>query len=516
MIYKNIARNFIAFIAILITAFLLIVDGQALAANYALEIIQPREGLDTKNRFYKAYPGLQFNVRVAVIGGAYPFTYELVTSPSGMTIRKDTGEITWQNPTASGSSSTTTVQVTDKEGSKVSVTWTITVTTGGFRFLDAVNGKIVAEGGTGTISNPWKTIKDMYEGDDYSAKFRNSYAHEFLYFRAGTYTMDGYIESNVIPLIQYNKPVVWLAYPGESPTLDLGNASLKITSGTNNWYLQGFTINNITNPKARGIQISSSGNNITFYKNTFHDLPTLGTPGGNQSAIMIRAASYGFHKAFLNNTFYDIGLGYGLLSYSSSKVLFADNVMHDMSDPVYSSSLPIGPKKNNKMWFIRGNKLYNMGSGTKAIWLYGAGEDNEDFEVSYNFVQVSGKSDALDVKKKSVTFHGKHYIFRNTFVGNLTFRKIGSNHGPYHVYNNVIVNGLSTPDHIDCKDCTDPSRIITTDNLTGFPTDNIVDSNGRLTAAYSSFLGTHGHQVVDGPAPPIVDGPAPPSNLTVK
>jgi len=30
------------------------------AAPYALEIIQPAAGLDTKNRFYKAYPGFVY------------------------------------------------------------------------------------------------------------------------------------------------------------------------------------------------------------------------------------------------------------------------------------------------------------------------------------------------------------------------------------------------------------------------------------------------------------------------
>ena len=74
----------------------------SLAANYLLEIIQPQEGLSTNgcvggtlpcNRFYRAYPGLEYNVRMGVIGGDYPYVYSLITAPSGMTIDAGTGEI---------------------------------------------------------------------------------------------------------------------------------------------------------------------------------------------------------------------------------------------------------------------------------------------------------------------------------------------------------------------------------------------------------------------------------------
>ena len=53
------------------------------AAYVPLEIIQPRAGLDTTNRFYKAYPGLEYNVRLAVAGGAYPFQFSLSQAPAG-------------------------------------------------------------------------------------------------------------------------------------------------------------------------------------------------------------------------------------------------------------------------------------------------------------------------------------------------------------------------------------------------------------------------------------------------
>ncbi|MDF1881835.1 hypothetical protein JHD50_11080, partial [Sulfurimonas sp. MAG313] len=56
------------------------------AANYPLEIIQPQANLDIKNRFYKAYPGLVYDVRLAVIGGAFPYSFILESGPTGMSI----------------------------------------------------------------------------------------------------------------------------------------------------------------------------------------------------------------------------------------------------------------------------------------------------------------------------------------------------------------------------------------------------------------------------------------------
>ena len=40
------------------------------------------------------------------------------------------------------------------------------------------------------------------------------------------------------------------------------------------------------------------------------------------------------------------------------------------------------------------------------------------------------------------------------------------------------------------------------DNLIGSSSDNIVDSQGYLTPAYQSFVGSRGHQIKARPLPP--------------
>src|SRR5689334_3733291 len=69
-------------------------------AKIPLEIIAPRAGLTTANRYYKTYPGIAYRVPVVVLGGAFPFKFELLTAPSGMTIGQydgdtDYGVINW-------------------------------------------------------------------------------------------------------------------------------------------------------------------------------------------------------------------------------------------------------------------------------------------------------------------------------------------------------------------------------------------------------------------------------------
>ena len=143
-----------------ILSLLSLLSFQSIAANYGLEIIQPQPNLDTKSRFYKAYPGFEYNVRLAVTGGEFPYSFELTSAPAGVTI-DNRGEITWANPSASSSPYNVTAKVTDAQTNTRSVSWTITVTTSGFRFIDAVNGKPADQGGDGTKNNPWKSLKDM-------------------------------------------------------------------------------------------------------------------------------------------------------------------------------------------------------------------------------------------------------------------------------------------------------------------------------------------------------------------
>ncbi len=225
------------FIAITLVLVLGVVEG-IMAANHPLEFINLGPQLSNANRARKAYPGIPYNVRAAVIGGAYPFLYDLTQAPDGMTANPNTGEVNWPDPQESA---TVTLRVTDMEGTSVSATWAITVTASGFLFIDAS----AADGGTGTLASPFNDINDFYKSNSSDS----TYAGYFLYFRTGTYvlsTSDSYLGSNEIGLrLSCNasrKPVVWMAYPGDSPIIDCELRKNIFCQGDNLWFDGGTMI----------------------------------------------------------------------------------------------------------------------------------------------------------------------------------------------------------------------------------------------------------------------------------
>jgi len=209
------------------------------------------------------------------------------------------------------------------------------------------------------------------------------------------------------------------------------------------------------------------------------------------------------HTIVQDNEFYNIMTAYGILGYDDNRVLVENNSFHDFSSPSKpGSSYAVSPKCSNELWFIRGNRFKN--TGAHAIhFQFACDADTRNNEVSYNLV-LNGPGGAQDSIPDSPG--GVLYIHHNTFVGNVYNSGIDSGVGPFFYYNNVIVNEKSglpvAGSHIEIKYSDDPSRVHVTDNLVGYPVDNIVDADGNLTPAYSKYLGLRGYQLNLGPAPP--------------
>ena len=101
----------------------------------------------------KAYPGIEYNYRVAVKGGEYPYQFTLVEGPSGMTINKKTGEILWTP--ASSLTDTVVVRISDMAGNSLVHQFEITSTKTGFYFVDGAKGN---NSNNGSEASPWKTM----------------------------------------------------------------------------------------------------------------------------------------------------------------------------------------------------------------------------------------------------------------------------------------------------------------------------------------------------------------------
>jgi hypothetical protein len=485
-------------------------------AVYTLEILYPKaiaaapNGLDANNRCYFAYPGITYTIRAAAIGGSYPYTWSLSNAPGGMSIDASTGVITWTNPTTTASN--IQVTCTDALDNTDSETYSITVGTSGWLFLDAVSGSDAA---AGTLAAPWQTLDKLYD---------SSGAYERTYFRAGTYTPAGITVENAddvngeerIIWAGVSRSTIWLAYPGDAqPIIDFGY------SGTGYPYNTGDSVPRFrfggaascliglkfTNSMTMAFQMARGSNRGVYVWDCDFDNTGPGINGGNSAFIMWQA-EYGsggtpgsqcYGDVVIGCTFNDIdavgtnGSNSVLKMYSMVKPLFDDNVITNSSDGVECFAY----KADISQFTIRGNSFSNIGytaiSGNMDT--HNTGEETYG-EVCYNYVADADLS-GLDIGNARVgDFIGQVDVYRNTFVCPIRVQNLYTVDGPYTFLHNVIQNadGAQAPwAYIQDTSISDSSRVTLTDNLTG--ASGVVDGSGNLTGANVSYLGTRGRQI---------------------
>jgi hypothetical protein len=458
----------------------------AWAANFPLELATPRAGMSANHRMARAYPGLEYNVRAAVVGGAYPYTYSLTNAPDGMQINAGTGEIVWLNPQASASP---TLTVVDAEGSRVSTTWTITVTPDRVRFVDAVNGRQSAGNGctttcgAGTQASPWRTISDVY---------RSGAAGDVVYFRNGTYRVTDLPRVNAgavwerVEFSSDERPAIWLAYPGERPVLNFDfrpgaeNGPLVRFAG-GNVYVDGFEG---INSRYIAFQYESgTGAGPTFRRLRMHTLGP-GLEGSNAAFIMTTTAPTPTDFMVIQDSeFYGVtGEAVTLKIYAQRKLLIEDTVHHD-------STIGIELKDDVRQFTVRGSTFFSIARAAIGGNMH---QTTTHGEILYNNARGGL---ALDLNQDGMA--QRIFVYRNTLVGRVQVRNTDAADGPFTLSNNVIVNddaGTPPGSHVTHSGVSAPSRIVLTDNLTGSPADNIVDAAGNLTAQHAASIGRHGHQ----------------------
>src|SRR5574343_131110 len=460
--------------------------GQALGANYPLEIVQPQPSLTTSNRYYKAYPGIEYNVKVGVFGGTYPFTYSLTTYPSGMSVESSTGVITWSNPTTLGSPHNVTVSVTDAESTTVTRSWTLTVTTSGFYFIDGALGN---DSNSGTLASPWKTIGGMYK----NSKADNTYAGGFIYFRNGTYYTAGsnmvLEDSSRLPLANNAKPLVWMAYPGESVVIDVQYAYICAYSGTANTYFDGIRFINMRPVNGcetnHALSIESNDNNVVVRRCYFYNQAT-GGPGCNDSTIMItNGGTQGSYFLFSENTSDTGTAAYWLLGYYTNKVVVECNTFRNWN----SGSHLIGPKMNNRNWSIRSNVAVDGITDIDGVVWIDTYVTTSNIDVSFNNIKSTGNCFNVGLETNN---YGPVYSYRNTYQGPIVvYNYDGSTEVSFT--NDIIINA-NTP-KITYSGGGTP---VQTDMLTGVSGDNIVDTSGLLLGTYrTTYLGIRGWELND-------------------
>lgn len=492
------------------------------AANFPLELAHPRAAgtsptpgaptIDPSHRIFWAYPGLAYDVRAVVTGGAYPYAFSLTNAPTGMTIDAATGRIHWPNPQATAADVGLTV--VDAEGTQVQSTWTITVDPTKFLFVDAVRGHHApsngcsATCGTGTLENPWQTISDMVSSGSGSAG-------KILYFRAGTYGVLDVPRARVggpwerVELSSTTRALSWIAYPGETPIVDFGfdgaaePGPLIRLSGPA-VYIDGFETR-----RSHYIawQLGQAHYGVLRRMRMHEHGP--GEDGTNAAFIMTltQAGETTKYLAIQNNDFSDYDTSVAIKFYSQEKAVIEDNAFHDDH-----ASEAIHLKADSRQFLVQHNLFFNMSGSAIAGNMH---DPTTGGEVRFNVVRDS-PIDALGVNQDGMAT--TVYAYRNTFVGRVRVRNTDGADGPFHFRDNVIVS--STPEgacvpgsRIYCENVSDSSRVMVAaaphEDLDCAPGDGCTDAMGLLQGtARTTYLGLKGHELVNHPAPGENTGPS--------
>lgn len=466
-----------------------------------LEIIAPRSGLTTANRYYKAYPGIALSLPIVPLGGAWPYKCELTTAPSGATITQTLPTdwtsnglqnyctLTWSNPTTAGSPHSVTALVTDQEGNTATVSWTITVTTSGFLFVDSVNGN---DSNAGTLASPLASINGWYK----TIKTDTTYSGYFVYYRAGSYAaiaQEGGNDGGMRMAMPDGKPKVHIAYPGESVTWDPGSATtLWYGNASGNIWVQGFNVASITAAgDQRAFGVENGPNDIMLYDNTVANQAVAGVGGSNCAFFMVRDndSNVSTYISFVRNTINgmngrDIFLGYG-----TRKVVIEGNTLSNL---VGSNGHGFYAKHDSQYWDVRANK----GLSSNTAEMVDADNSNtggslDKIWIRHNNYRTTGVGLRVGPNNSGSTAFGSLWDERNTWdVADNQAETITA--GTWHATRNVVRHSGTYTDGY--RVASGSVTITKTELLTG--TSGLIDANGLLTGTdRTNSLGVRGHEV---------------------
>lgn len=451
-----------------------------------LEIIAPRAGLTTTNRYYKTYTGIPYRVPVGILGGDGPYHCTLTTAPSGMTVskRKRTGGqdywvIEWTNPVESGSPHNITLRVQDQEGGDVSVSYTLTVDTSNALFLDSVSGSD-ANSGTSPASRK-QTIDGWYKG----LKTDSTYANFFIYYYTGTYyTADAPIEDGVrMACTGGNKPQAHIGIDGESPVLDLTDSYWINYSNSVGYWWSGFRITNVGSSANKGIQWDSGVNNIVIFENDIEE-PVTGT-GTNASIFFSASNTLTQYLAMIGNIFEGTNNKDAFLVYSANKGVIDGNILNNNTG---ANGWGFYLKDNFSTWSIRSNTGLSA-LNAKPLVRIDTYSTASDIDIIFNNYKTSGQAVQLGFEAGPVSgIHDR----RNTWQTPHN-KSQGVASGDWNATRNVVVHdGVYTEGY---RIQSGAVTITRTELLAA--TSGLIDpATGLLTGAdRDTYLGIRGHEI---------------------
>lgn len=385
----------------------------------------------------KAHPGVLYDFRLGVIGGEYPYKFELIEAPEGMIIDTVTGAILWNAPSSPSTTNAVDVKITDKKNDTLRHAWNIEVTATGFYFVDSLNGN---DDNTGAIAAPFQTFDKAY---------KSLTKGDIVYLRDGTYhtdsgaTFEGIHYPKMI-LLTNKTPQAWLGFPGETVRLN-GQFTDTVPSGIANFNLviddkaepAGMILQNIkfVNSGYHTIAIWSA-NRAIVRKCSFSPMSTSGaenpsyiyssaTGGDIQSMPRKRVIIQENEMAGLKTN----NAGAASVFYDIERLLYEDNYIHNIEGN------GINIKQKGYYCTVRNNIIDSMVAPIVLM----AQNGSEAIDVGYNLLTRASER-ALFVGYQ-MGFMKDIFIHHNTFTDAVMFRhnlQTSPESKNYNFYNNIV------------------------------------------------------------------------------
>ena len=392
----------------------------------------------------KAYPGIEYNYRLGVKGGEYPYAFTLVDGPSGMTVNKNTGEIVWTP--ASLLTDTVVIKISDIIGNSLVHRFAITATKTGFYFV-AKNG---SNSNDGSEAHPFLTWTHAAKTLDTSA---------YVYVKKGTYNEPAFV-------IESTNCGRFMAYPGDEVKFaSTSNVRTPVIwlNGQNRIF-QGFVLDANDCRYFFGV---ANAKNMIWRKNEM--INVLDTLSENPSHIFFTNENKPWYNMVIqDNVFHDLRdpkakHGASVTSYNMRNSLFEDNHVYDIDGRGFHEK--VGGRRNT----IRGNVFHDI-NGYQGITLNG-NPSSDSTEICYNHIYNTPNAGSIMIGLNG-TYVANIFIHHNTCVGSIGMQGTQVNNvlsANINIYKNIVGKGANYPYNISPID----SKLYPAD----FRTKVLIDSN---------------------------------------
>lgn len=461
-------------------------------------IVHPRPNSETGTnaRHRNGYTGQAYRVPVVQQGGAWPFYYEIISAPAGVTIGSelaisgdklvagaDYGIVNWPSPTAG--THTINIRVTDQNLTVNTISWTVVVGTSNWVVLD----KSAGTNGSGTLASPYNTESSL-----------SGQSSKCVLVRAGT------IDSNALSSLN-GFPRTWVPYNGE----------------TVNWKVSGVYGNSVNDFWLSGINIilDSSGSatqkwfwfeqssRTTFFENLFNgaNLDNTNSVPDNSSVLFWQYQSAGLngvenslYNVTHSNEFKDIRDRDLILSYSQRYTVNENNKLNNYQTGVNGLAHGFYSKIDAANLTLRRN--YSSGTTNTAKLFrwdsYTGTYPVNNNEASHNSYRYYGTQDyAFTLGYEDSDFGTNRFIYRNNVYSN-TAAWIGlmntiNNSNSTTVKNNIAMSPVTANNGIYLDSYN--GQLVNSGNINGNLASGILDASNNLVSRATPNLGTAGAEI---------------------